>query len=170
MRSMRWLRCRMLKICSDANADTKRNCIYPTLSDTGGNSSYLSLKVVVPSLSNNKILIRISSVILFYPWEFLQACITLQAYFQILVSAKDALDFESKWNDQDAQAASDINCVKYSSVESYAEEECMAGDSSSLRLMIRGTTALKFIISSSLEAADRGGHPDETWKSACGFS
>lgn len=81
-----------LKISTETNACS---CIYSCLLDTGENSFCLFLKVIVPSLSNNKILIRVTGIILVYPWQSAKACITLQAYCQILVSAKDALDLWS---------------------------------------------------------------------------
>lgn len=85
-----WPQC--LKIYTKTNACS---CIYSSLLETGGNSSCSSLKVIVPNLSNNKILIRVTGIILIYPWESAKVCITLQACCQILVSAKDALDLWS---------------------------------------------------------------------------
>lgn len=81
-----WWRC--FKIYTKTNACS---CIYSSPLDTGGNSSCSSLKVIVPSLSDNKILIRVTGIILIYPCHSAKACITLQAYCQILASAKDAV-------------------------------------------------------------------------------
>lgn len=81
-----------LKIYTETNA---WSCIYSSLLETGGNSSCSSLKVIVPNLSNNKILIRVTGIIPVYPWQSAKACITLQACCQILVSAKDVLDLWS---------------------------------------------------------------------------
>lgn len=91
MRNIWWPQCLTVKVCPETNACS---CIYSFLLDTEGNSCS-SLKVIVASLSNNKILIRVTGIILVYPWQSAKACITLQAYCQILVSAKDALDLWS---------------------------------------------------------------------------
>lgn len=90
MKTIWWPQC--LKIYTETNACS---CIYSSLLETGGNSSCSSLKVIVPNLSNNKILIRVTGIILVYPWQSAKACITLQTCCQILVSAKDALDLWS---------------------------------------------------------------------------
>lgn len=62
MRTIRWPQ--YLKIYTETNACS---CIYSCLLDTGEKSFCLCLKVIVPSLSNNKILIRVPGIILVYP-------------------------------------------------------------------------------------------------------
>lgn len=64
-----------LKIYTDTNAF---NWIRSSLSDIGGNSCS-SLKVIFLSITNNKTLIWVTSIIIFHPWESSQAYKALQA-------------------------------------------------------------------------------------------